>query len=107
MASLIFLINFIFGFVEAILGVRFVLKLLGASASAPFVRWMYEMSHPLLTPFLGAFPSPVLEQGAILEFVTLFAIIIYALARYFIVELIRFVDYRVNRMRTAPPSGPR
>lgn len=97
MATLIWLINIIFGFVEAILGLRFVLKLFGASVTAPFVHWLYAMSEPLLHPFAGAFPSPAIEPGAILEFATLFAILIYALLRYLIIQLIFYIDYRTKR----------
>jgi uncharacterized protein YggT (Ycf19 family) len=97
MYPLLLLINTIFGFVEAILGIRFILKLFAASPEAPFIRWLYAISEPLLRPFLGAFPSPVLEQGVVLEFVTLFAIIIYALLRYFLIELIYYITYGTRR----------
>ncbi len=96
MRFVIFLVNFVTGIAEAILGIRLVLKLLGANRAAPFVQWIYDMSQPLLRPFLGIFPSPVLDRIYVLEFTTLFAILIYALFGYFLDELLRYLSYRLN-----------
>lgn len=76
---------------EAFLALRFALKLLGASARADFVSWIYETTAPLLAPFRGAFPSPMIEQGFILEFSTLFAILIYAVIGWLLTELVEFI----------------
>lgn len=86
-------INVILMITEAILGLRFVLRLLGASSGAPFVRWVYETSQPLIQPFTGMFPSPVLDGRFVFEFITLFALVIYALIAYLIVELIHFIEH--------------
>lgn len=73
------LINFLLGLVEAFLAVRFILKLFGADAGNGFVNWIYEMSGTLLDPFGGIFPAKVFENTYVLEFSTLFAMLIYAL----------------------------
>jgi len=84
-------VNIVFLLVEIFLVFRFTLKLFGANP-APFVRWMYETSEPLLYPFKGMFSSPVLEGGVVIEFSTLFAIIAYALVAWVIIEIINYLS---------------
>ena len=72
------LVNFIFNLIEVLLLIRIVLKLFGASTTAPFVSWLYETTRPLLVPFLNMFPSPQLSGGFIIEFSALFALLVYA-----------------------------
>ncbi|MBI2465173.1 YggT family protein [Candidatus Shapirobacteria bacterium] len=81
------LANTILGIVEFLLGLRIILKLFGASSAAPFVTWVYETTQPLLVPFIGAFPSPRIEGGFIIEFSSLFALIVFA-----------FIGYLVDRL---------
>lgn len=78
------LTNTILGIIEFLLGFRVILKLFGASPSAPFVRWIYETTQPLLSPFIGAFPSPRIEGGLIIEFSSLFALVVFAFIGYLI-----------------------
>ncbi|CAN5611907.1 hypothetical protein BH23PAT2_BH23PAT2_10430 [soil metagenome] len=73
------LVNLFIGTVLTILGLRFVLRLFGASDSAAFVSWIYEMSATLLQPFRGIFPTQTFENNVVLEFSTLFAMIVYGL----------------------------
>lgn len=73
------LLNVFFVAVESILGLRFVLKLFGANANNDFVNWIYEMSGVLLDPFRGVFPARVFDNQYVLEFSTLFAMLIYAI----------------------------
>lgn len=82
------LLNLFIGAVEVILGLRFALKLLGASANSDFVNWIYEMSGTLLDPFRGIFPTRVFENRFVLEFSTLFAMLVYALIGMLILWLI-------------------
>lgn len=97
-ASLILrLIDYIFGFIEAMLGLRVVLKFFGANSQAPFVRWVYETSQPLLTPFQGMFPSSVLDGGFLIEPSTLFAILVYGLISYGISKLVEFINFHTQR----------
>ena len=85
------LINIVQSIFIGFLLIRFFLRLFGASESAPFVHWIYETSFAILSPFEGAFPSPTFQQGVILEFSTLFAILIYAVVAWLLIELVRFV----------------
>lgn len=85
-------INYIFALVEAVLGLRFILKLFAANPATPFVDWVYDTTAPLLEPFENIFSAPVLESGVILEFTTLFALIIYAIVAYLLIYLVEIID---------------
>src|SRR2546428_14126260 len=57
----------IVGFIDVLIAIRFVLKLFGANP-APFVRFMYDVTWPLVAPFPGIFNTaqegrPILEPG--------------------------------------------
>lgn len=91
------LTNAILGIIEFLLSFRIILKLFGASASAPFVRWIYETTQPLLSPFIGAFPSPRLEGGLVIEFSSLFALIVFAFAGYMIDTLFFGLKYFIKK----------
>jgi hypothetical protein len=73
------LLNLFVGTVEVILGLRFLLKLFGANGGNGFVSWVYEMSGVLLDPFRGIFPVKVFENRYVVEFSTLFAMLMYAI----------------------------
>jgi hypothetical protein len=68
----------LFGFIEALLAIRFVLKLLGANPNAGFADFMYGITAPLVAPFVGLFGNPA-ANGAVLELHTLIAMVVYAL----------------------------
>ena len=78
-------------FMEGVIGLRVILKLMGASTSAPFVQWVYETSKPLLYPFEGMFPSS--HVGGVpftIEFSALFALFAYVFIGYLFQEV---MDY--------------
>ena len=76
---------FILGVIEIILALRFFLKLLGA-ASAPFTNIIYSLSYPLVGPFVAVFPTTS-ATGALFEWTTILAGVIYALLAYGIMNL--------------------
>jgi uncharacterized protein YggT (Ycf19 family) len=81
-------IMIVLGIVELFLGLRFVLRLFGANPAAPFAQFVYASSAPLLEPFRNIFPVAVIEPGSAMEFSTLFAMIVYALFAYLVIELV-------------------
>jgi uncharacterized protein YggT (Ycf19 family) len=85
------LLNFFFAIVEGFLALRLILKLFAANSSAPFVDWVYSMSSVLLDPFRGIFPTRVFEGNHVLEFSTLFAMLVYALFALIVLSLINFL----------------
>lgn len=74
-------IYFIFGVINVLLILRFVLLALGAQEQSSFVNLIYGMSRPLALPFQGIFPEPTLG-GSVLEWASLVAIAIYSLVAY-------------------------
>lgn len=72
------LLNFFIGIVEVFLGLRLILRLFGANSGNAFVSWVYDMSSVLLDPFRGIFPTKEIADGIVLEFNTLFAMLVYA-----------------------------
>lgn len=85
------LLNFFVTVVEGFLGLRFILKLFGANGGNAFVSWVYDMSDVLLDPFRGIFPTKVFENRYVLEFSTLFAMLMYAVIGLVIMAIINAV----------------
>jgi len=80
----------IVAFIDVLVAIRFVLKLFGANVGAPFVRFMYDVTWPLVAPFHGIFNTT--QQGrSILEPESLVAIAIYSLIGWGIVSAIRLM----------------
>lgn len=94
------LLNVFLAAVGIVLSLRFVLKLFGANANNGFVDWVYEMSAVLLEPFRGIFSSRVFENQYVLEFSTLFAMLVYALLGLLIVWLISALTSGVTTTTT-------
>jgi len=84
---------FVFGFIEILIAIRFVLLLLGANAEAGFVRMIYAVSGIFMAPFNAIFPTQSVS-GAIFEWSALVAIAVYALIAWGIVSLIRTLGAR-------------
>lgn len=82
------IISVIIGIIEFFLGFRFLFKLFGANESAPFVRWLYATTEPLIFPFRNIFPAPKIEGIYTVEFTTLVALLVYMLIGYLILELV-------------------
>lgn len=76
------------GVVAAFLGLRFFLRLFNANPANDFVSWLYNVSDRLLEPFRGVFPMQEIEPGFVVEFSTLFAMVIYALIGFLILALV-------------------
>jgi len=78
------------GFVDILLGIRFLLKLLGGSTVSGFVTFMYNITQPLVAPFHGIFNTTV-QGRSILEPESLVGIAIYSLIGWGIVSLLRMM----------------
>ena len=80
------LIYWIFGLIEGLIVVRFVLKALGANPSAGFAQFIYGITAPLVAPFANLFGNPQ-AQGSILELNSIVALIVYGLIAYLLGRL--------------------
>jgi hypothetical protein len=80
------LIYLVFGIIEGLIAIRFVLKALGANPNAGFAEFIYGFTHPLILPFIGLFGNPA-AQGSILEINSIVALIVYALVGWLLAKL--------------------
>ena len=71
------LVSFFIGIAELILGLRIFFRLVDANATASFVRWVYDTSDTLMSPFRGIFPPATLEGGIVLDVSAIFTAIMY------------------------------
>jgi len=83
-------IYFIFGVIEALLAIRFVLLLLGANQGSPFVNLIYTVSRPFVLPFQGIFGEPTFDSSVV-EWSSLVGMIVYILVAYGLVRLIELI----------------
>lgn len=86
------LVNIFTTIVEAFLALRFLLKLFGANSTVAFVNWVYNMSAALLQPFRGIFPTTVVQNRYVLEFSTIFAMVVYAIIALILIWVINLVS---------------
>ncbi len=81
-AGLIYAIG---GFIEAVIGLRFVLRLLGANPGSAFVDWIYDWSTPFVTPFAGVFgqeatvTGPGVVTASVFDWTALIALVVFGL----------------------------
>jgi hypothetical protein len=80
------LVYVVFGLIEGLIAIRFVLKALGANPSAGFAQFIYGITAPLVAPFYGLFGNPA-AQGSVLEVHSIVALIVYALLAWLVVRL--------------------
>lgn len=78
---------YILGIVEILLAFRFVLKLLGANASAGFTSFIYGVTYIFSAPFLSVFRITKIE-GSIFEWTTLLAMLVYWIVAFAIIKLL-------------------
>lgn len=104
------LIYTMLGALEALLGIRFVLKLIAANPASGFGSFIYGITAPFLAPFNGLLATPQTE-GMILEMTTLVAMLIYALGFWGLVYVIRIIADRpssrsvTRSVREQTPDG--
>jgi uncharacterized protein YggT (Ycf19 family) len=72
------LINLMLAVVGVLLGLRFLLKMFSANSQNDFVNWIYQSSAEILGPFRNIFPASNLD-GFVIEFSTIFAMLVYAI----------------------------
>jgi hypothetical protein len=81
------------GLLEAALGLRFLLKLIGANAANPFASLLYGITGAFLAPFAGLTRTPA-AAGMVLEVSTLIAMLVYALLGWVLERLVWVIFYR-------------
>jgi hypothetical protein len=87
------LVWLLFGILEALIGLRVVLKLIAANPNSPFAGLVYNASQLFVWPFSGLTRTPAAE-GMVLDIPSIIAMFVYALVAWAIVKLIWIVLYR-------------
>jgi uncharacterized protein YggT (Ycf19 family) len=89
---------FLFGILEALIGFRIVLKLIGANPANWFTSFVYQLTDFFLWPFQTIIVNPSI-QGFVLEISSFIAMLVYALLAWAIVRLIWLVFYHRDTRR--------
>jgi hypothetical protein len=83
-------IYFIFGAINVLLVMRFVLLLLGANEVSPFVNLIYSLSRAFVLPFRGIFAEPDLG-ASVIEWAALVGIVVYSLVAYGLARVVELI----------------
>lgn len=78
---------YIVGFIIALLALRVVLLMFGASRATGFVDFVYAVSGVFAAPFAGIFPTPSYDGRFYLDSSSLVAMAVYALVGWGIAKL--------------------
>jgi hypothetical protein len=88
----------IIGFIEALIAIRVILKLIGANAGNGFVNFIYGFSDFFVKPFLGIVNDPT-SGKSVLEINSLIAMLVYLVLGWVVIRIVWLI-YDV----TAPTS---
>ena len=88
--KIIQVIWYVTGVLEALIGIRVVLKLMAANPNAGFARFIYGITSIFLAPFVGLTPTPAFN-GSTLELWALIGMLVYVLLALGIIKLIRIL----------------
>lgn len=80
-------ISLISGIILALLGMRFILSLLGANRGNTFADFIYTASHPFVAPFFGLFNYQQQFGSSHFEFETLIAMAFWAFIAWVAIQL--------------------
>lgn len=81
------------GGLEGLIGIRVILRLIGANPGSWFTAFVYQLSDVFLWPFRNIVANPVF-QNLVLEVTSLIAMLVYALVGWAMVRLIWVLFYR-------------
>jgi len=85
------------GILEALLALRFFLKLIAANPESPIAKFIYAITNLFLLPFTGLTATPS-AGGMVLELSTMIAMVVYGLIAWAIERIVWVIFYR--------PRGP-
>lgn len=78
----------ILGLLEMLLGIRFVLHVIGANPASGFAQFIYGVTGPFMAPFVNLVSTPT-AGSTVFEVTALIAMAVYALFFWIIVQVIR------------------
>ena len=90
-ARIINISYFLFGALELLLIVRFILYLVGANMTNGFGGFIGSVSSPFVALFTGVVQNPVISGTSILEITTIIAIIVWAIVAWIVARVLWLV----------------
>lgn len=93
--------NFIwllFGILEGLIGIRILLKLIGANPGNPFASFVYNITQPFLFMFEGLINDPSFNN-IVLELHSIIALLVYAFLSWICVKMVWLIFYRPEDIR--------
>lgn len=91
----------IIGFIEALIAIRVVLKLIGANAGNGFVSFIYGFSDFFVKPFFGIVSDPT-SGDSILEINSLIAMLVYLVLGWVVIRIVWLIYDVTAPTRTEP-----
>jgi uncharacterized protein YggT (Ycf19 family) len=91
------IVYFVAGLAAGIMLVRFALLLLGANANSGFAQFIFQISEPMVAPFMNLFGSAPQYGTGLFEYAALIAIMAYFLAAALVAKLIGLLFAPVER----------
>lgn len=85
------LISLVVGVIAILIAIRVVLKLLAANTESSFTQFIYNVTGPLVRPFLNIFGTPAGDSGSVFEISSILAIAIYLLVGWLLTKLVQLV----------------
>jgi hypothetical protein len=90
-AKIVSFIWLVTGILEFLILLRMLLKLIAANPNSFFTQAVYSFTNLFLWPFSGLITSPSAGNGMILEISSFFALLVYPVLAWAIVQLIRII----------------
>lgn len=75
----------------------FILLLLSANPTTPFVHFVYQIAAHFLEPFRGMFPTHQISDTAYFSSAALFAIVFYSIIAFFVHALIDYITMKLRK----------
>ena len=79
------------GLLEALIGLRIILKLIAANPNTPFARFLYNLTDLFLWPFFGLTITPAAQNGTVLEISSFIAMVVYGIAAWALVKILYLI----------------
>jgi len=95
-----YLIWLFLGLLEALIGLRILLKLMAANPANPFAMLVYNFSYIFVFPFMGLTVTPA-ANGMVLEISSFIAMLFYAVAGFAFERLVWVIFYRPRQAPVA------
>jgi uncharacterized protein YggT (Ycf19 family) len=83
----------IFGVLNGLIALRFLLKLVGANPNSGFAEFISAVTQPFMLPFMGLTSTPTVGS-VVVEIPALIAIVVYTLLAWVIVKVIWLILYQ-------------